>query len=453
MGRVGRKNAFPESLVVEIWQNRLLERTDLITEDGEPVRIIYPGRVNGDQGADLLDAVVATSQGLRKGDIEVHVKSSSWWAHQHHRDPAYNRVILHVVFWNDTGEATNLQNGENSPTLALHRYFKKPAVSSNNPVIPCFRAMERWYVGFLDEFLDCAGMERFFTKANAFQTDFAQLEPEQSLYRGIMGALGYAKNKSPFLELARRLPLQVLGPVTQGEIPEGEHLARQQALLLGTAGLLPSQHTRWQQGNIDTNGWIDKLESLWLSFHPTEAMSSDDWNFCKVRPNDFPTRRLAAMSHLLLRHKEKGILKEIVGRIREIPADKGHHELARMLLVTAVSHRAGNFGLLLPSRRTVPTLLGARRAADIIINIILPFVFSWGIFTSQAELTAKSLALYRHYPRLATNAIERHMGYQLGFNGDLVNSAQRQQGLLHIYRTLCSQGKCHCCPLGGASGG
>jgi hypothetical protein len=119
--------AFPESRVVAIWQNWLPGRTDLVTEEGEPIKIIYPGRINDDRGADLLDAVITTRQGLKRGDIEVHVKSSSWWAHRHHRDPSYNRVILHVVFWCDTKEATTLQNGQKVPTLALHKYMENQA--------------------------------------------------------------------------------------------------------------------------------------------------------------------------------------------------------------------------------------------------------------------------------------------------------------------------------------
>ena len=50
----------PESLVVKIWQHQLLDKTDLITEEGEPIKIIYPGRTNDDRGADLMDAVVLT---------------------------------------------------------------------------------------------------------------------------------------------------------------------------------------------------------------------------------------------------------------------------------------------------------------------------------------------------------------------------------------------------------
>ncbi len=90
-------NNIPESQIVKIWQHQLLKRTDLVTEEGEPLRVIYPGRINDDRGADLRDAVIATKQGVIKGDIEVHVKSSGWRTHRHHQDAHCNRVILHVV--------------------------------------------------------------------------------------------------------------------------------------------------------------------------------------------------------------------------------------------------------------------------------------------------------------------------------------------------------------------
>jgi len=78
----------PERLIVRRWQS--LSKADLVTEKGEPIRIVYPGRINNAQGADLLDAVINTSQGLCRGDIEVHAKSSNWRAHHHHLNPAYN---------------------------------------------------------------------------------------------------------------------------------------------------------------------------------------------------------------------------------------------------------------------------------------------------------------------------------------------------------------------------
>lgn len=88
-----------ESQVVKLWQHQLLGGVSMVTEEGEPIRIVYPGRLNDGRGADFRDVVIATDRGLMKGEVEVHVKSSSWRAHRHHQDPAYNQVILHVVMW------------------------------------------------------------------------------------------------------------------------------------------------------------------------------------------------------------------------------------------------------------------------------------------------------------------------------------------------------------------
>ena len=49
-----------ESRVVAMWQDYLPRGHKLVTEDGAPLQIIYPGRPNGDRGADFLDAVIDT---------------------------------------------------------------------------------------------------------------------------------------------------------------------------------------------------------------------------------------------------------------------------------------------------------------------------------------------------------------------------------------------------------
>jgi hypothetical protein len=450
--------AFPESRVVAIWQNQLPGRTDLVTEEGEPIKIIYPGRINDDRGADLLDAVISTRQGLIRGDIEVHVKSSSWWAHRHHRDSSYNRVILHVVFWCDTKEATTLQNGQKVPTLALHKYMENRTDQNANWVyslanwpMPCRNAVNRWNVGVMGELLDTAGEARFLSKAANFQAALAGTEASQSLYQGIMGALGYTKNKYSLVELAHRMPLHRLESVASGKVSDADCLAGQQALLLGTAGLLPSQRSN-QYGTYQRDDeWVEKLERVWASSRQTETMSEDDWHLFKVRPSNFPTRRIAAMSYLLLRYREKGMLEELVDKLDGAPVDTGYRGLERALRVTTDGYWAHHLDLGLPSRMSIPALLGDGRAADIIVNILLPFAVAWAGLTAQPELAIKAFDLYRHYPRLAVNTVERHMRNQLGVNKYLVNSAQRQQGLIHVYKTLCSQGKCDSCPIGVAA--
>jgi len=445
-------NKLPESQVIKMWQQLLLNRRELITEENEPIKIIYPGRTNDDQGADFRDAIIDTKQGVIKGDIEIHVKSSDWRDHRHHQNPTYNRVILHVVLWHNHKATTTLQNGRIIPTLALDQYLTDTSQwlspdYRNTLNTPCFN----FNTGIVAKFLDWAGEERFLAKANRFQADIAQTGPSQSLYQGIMGALGYAKNKLPFLELAHRLPLQVLESMPQGKMSDEECPAWQQALLLGTAGLLPSQRSNWPRKNKLDDKLIDKLEKLWASFPHRKSMPDSAWHLFKVRPNNFPVRRIVSMSYLILRYKEKGILEEMVTMINEASLNKGHQRLIEGLLVTTEGYWANHFDFGLDSKVKSHSLLGRRRAANIAVNVLLPFAFAWSKVTSQAKLEQKSFDLYHSFPKLADNTVEQHMSHQLGLDSSLVNSARRQQGLIHIYNTLCTQGKCHCCPVGTTS--
>jgi len=313
---------------------------------------------------------------------------------------------------------------------------------------PCRKIGKYLTADTLAKFLDEAGEERFLTKVGRFFGDFTQKEPGQTLYEGIMVALGYAKNKTPFLKLARSLPLSVLESLVRCDMPDEQGLARQQAMLLGVGGLLPSQRGDIYQNTEFPDRWVDMMERLWRASSLTRSMTVNAWHLFRVRPNNSPVRRLVAMSYLLLRCREKGLLGELMGLINNVPDKRGGYRgLEKGLLVTTGGYWANHFDFGPGSRIGSPTLLGGGRIADIVVNVLLPFTCAWSQLTSQTELEREALDLYRRYPRLTANSVDRHMRQQLDLNSSLVNSAWRQQGLIHIYTTFCTQGKCDCCRL------
>jgi hypothetical protein len=223
-----------ESELITIWQQQRLERTKLRTESGETLEIVYPGRRNDGRGGDFRDAAILLGGRLVTGDVEVHVRSRGWQEHRHHRDPCYNGVILHVVMWHDVARVPYQDNGWDIPMLALSNYLvASPAAS----VWPCDDISPERTVNVLEEM----GESRFRGKAAQFAAEMQQADAGECLYRGLMGALGYAKNKLPFIELAHRVPLRVLETIIREEADEKTRLLRLQALLVGAAGLLPSQ--------------------------------------------------------------------------------------------------------------------------------------------------------------------------------------------------------------------
>lgn len=384
-----------ESLLTRVWQSQILRDRELITAGGESLRVIYPGRTNSESGPDFHHAIIAAKEGVLKGDVELHVRSSGWQAHGHHRDPRYNGVILHVVMWYDKEGSTVLQDGKTVPILPLHPYLDglEWCYPVAVPDDPCHDLVARQGDDVAGELLDRAGEERFWAKVGRFRVEFAINEGEQVLYEGLMGALGYSRNKESFEEMARRMPLKVLKYIARSARLERRGAALG-AALLGKAGLL-------------------------------------DWQLAGVRPGNMPQRRTAGAGYLLARYLWRGLVPGLLQLVGEADAKKGHRRLEEGLMVTS-----GDYG----------SMIGRGRAGEMVVNVLLPFTFAW----AGVELKEHALKLYRGYPLLEENRITREMSRQLfgGWGYRVVNSARRQQGLLHLYKSFCLERKCPQCPLG-----
>ena len=408
--------------------------------ENELVSVIYPGRTNGANGPDFRDAVIVNKFHLTKGDVEVHVKSSDWYRHEHHADAAYNNVILHVVMWHDCNSGTLLQSGKLVPVLCLAKALRHQAYLL--PLqLPCSQILDHVDRQTLGKLLNTAGEKRFQQKAMHFQAEilcFAQKEEAgQVLFRGMMRALGYTKNTKPFENLADRMPLN--------SIESRDGLTLKQALLLGTAGLLPSQR---QQGELAKEKEVQELEQIWQSAgKKVKTMRESDWNLSHIYPNNSPVRRIVAQSHLLERYYGENLLAGILQLVKEAPLPNGHHALENGLTVASNGYWRDHFDFDVRSKTKISALLGNSKAGEIAVNVVLPFAFSWGKMFNEPELMKKAMELYNSYPKLAENEITRHMEKQLCLEEPPDFTACHQQGLIHVFRNYCREGRCSECPL------
>jgi hypothetical protein len=248
-------------------------------------------------------------------------------------------------------------------------------------------------------------------------------------------------------ELARRMPLQRLEAIASAAAPDNEYLAQCQSRLMGAAGLLPSQRAGQYPTNTLIEDWEERLENIWVALGAAGRMSAKDWHFFKVRPGNHPVRRIAAMSYLLLRYRQKGLLAGLEDKLKEATADNGVRSLEQALAVAPDSYWGRYLDFGIPAGGAAPALLGKERAADIIVNVLLPFSFARG----AAEQGERALNIYRDCRVPAENALVKHMRQQLGTGRYLINTARRQQGLIHIYKTQCLDGRCNKCPFNNIS--
>lgn len=460
--------AFSEQLVARLWAEQRHLPSPLITTEGEELRVIYPGRRRWDRGPDFTGAILARPDAsLLQGAVEVHLYSSDWRAHGHHRDAHYNPVILHLVLWDDSRIPTVRQDGVPVPLVALAGQLALPLavlVDLPPPLVPypppCWPGGQD--DGLLGGLLDQLGMERFQGKEEGFRSRMGVDSPEQLAYEGIADALGYSQNREPFRRLAQEAPLAMMlgiraqhrsetgGQTTGGS--EEERLALE-AALLGVAGLFPSQRGLDLQG---LDPYAVELERLW-SAHPIPGAFGRNrplpWQFFRVRPANFPTRRVAALAGLVSRWPEEGLLPGLAALI----ASQGNPRRVPAALESTVAgggegywKHQWDFGLPLPRPRA---LVGRQRAAEVVVNVLLPLLAALPPRDGAEELRRRARAVYAAYPRRGDNEITRHMGLQLvgSARPSQARSARRQQGLLGLYRTWCEARRCGLCPVASFS--
>jgi hypothetical protein len=424
----------PESQVVRLWQQQIQRCRSLADSVGTPVEVIYPGRLNDQRGGDFRDAVIISGEGCQHGCIEIHTRTSGWVSHGHHRDPGYNQVVLHVALLQDYLGKIRRQDGQVIPTIILQQVQSSgPPSSESHFGLPCLGAGKRFHQPLLEVLLQKEGDLRFKARANHYQKEIEEKGPGQALYQGILEALGYSKNKVPFLRLAALAPLKNVEEILSDESrPQHECLLRLQAFLLGKAGLLPSQ-----RGSDRCDQYISKLEGLWPDISGKTLMSFRDWELFKVRPSNHPLRRIIALSYLIQYYQPKGLVRSLTDLVRAVPVEGSAPELESGFMISADPY--GGEG---------SPLIGRERAAEIVINALLP----WGLARSRLEGDRKTAAkigrIYRRYPRRDSHSLELHMRQQLEIEASLVNSACRQQGLIHVYKTRCIQGRCAKCIFG-----
>lgn len=420
-----------------IW-GRLLG-AKLLTEEGKGIRVIYPGRINNGGGPDFRDAVIlAGDEKPIRGDVEIHVHASDWHSHGHHCDPEYSNVILHVVLWNDNRYSTFTTDGRFVPLICLAKSLQYQPRLMSYRQLACFCSEENMGRQDLERLLNDVGVRRFRQRVEMFERKLLKQEASQVLFEGIMIALGYTKNKRSFEELAQRSPLRLL----EGEL-KGSLLLKE-AMLLGMAGLLPSQRI---YSAFVYEEWVKELEQTWHSFGQDESMSQSDWCLTHVYPNNSPVRRIIAQSHLLQRYRERGLLLNILELVAEASLTEEDYWLESGLIVAGDGYWLDHFDFDVRSRSRKSALLGRGKAGEIVINVILPFTFAWWGATGETELQRKALQLYVDHPKLPENELTCHMTRQLFLKRTSDFTACQQQGLIHLFKDYCCQARCSECPL------
>ncbi|MEP6774774.1 MAG: DUF2851 family protein [Chloroflexota bacterium] len=467
-----------EAHLAAIWNEQSPLRGPMWDCAGQPVAVVYRGRWSAGSGPDFSGAMLTLGEDgarLLRGDVEMHLRCADWYAHGHDTDPRYNGVALHVVLWPLGAKPVTRADGVSVPTLVLADYITLPApqlVDQITPLLPnlgtlseepCWQRTQHWPIERLMEHIEAAGDARMEEKTARMEADldvFGSLD--EVLYRGLLDALGYSSNREPMLALATAIPLSTLTSLPySGSLSERATLL--EAVLLGAAGLLPSQRPDLTAHDWVTSDYIEDIERLWQANAPILSLSLhksaiEGWQWDRTRPANSPPRRLAAMSRLLARYAWTRGGSGLSGSFLDIMETLDPSELAKewigMLAVPGDGYWANHsdFGRPLAGLdKEEVALLGSSRAADMLVNILLPLSLAYADTHGKPHLRTRTQALYVTCPRLAENKITKAMADEAfgPRKRSAAKTARHQQGLLHLYRLYCEARRCYECPVSG----
>jgi hypothetical protein len=504
MAKHNSSRHIPERFLRQLWKHRSFNVSALQTTDKRPVEIISSGSLNPDGGPDFVNATIRVGGTLFRGDIELHHKTEDWSHHAHDRDSKYNGVILHVVLHaQQQDDLPKTESGRVLPVLALGKYLHTPyhetwnamianERSERTTAIKCFELNHDVDDTIIKAWLNKLAIERMEIKIRRFEERLKELvdtgrltvtEPparyneipfginpedlpppvqtyshldvakpriwEQLLYEGVMESLGYSKNQSAFLRLARAITLQYMDAAITEQPPDDRHMVLE-SILFHVSGLLPRlKDVKSSRGKIRVRELRKKWRQVKDSYRG-EYLQSADWQFFRLRPENFPTVRLAGAANLLERFLGGDTLKSLVGIVKNNAMNNKQKlsALEDVFITPADEFWSTHYRFEEPAKTTLSTLIGKNRSEDIVLNVVIPVCLLYARLFKDKEVRRGTLRILEACPAAAGNNVTQTIDNQLIRKKFALASAKLQQGAIQLYKCYCIQDRCGECAVG-----
>lgn len=465
---------FSEQTLHQLWRQRQIPPALLRTTEAQAVEVIDPGEYNRDAGPDFRRATIRLGDQILQGDVELHLDANDWFNHRHHLDPKYNEVILHLAVAAAAAPVMlRKENGLMIPQLLLPRekiFPVHPIDQNSRTGLDC--PLSRTTAEKIHATVRQVGLLRLRAKAEAFAEQVTNSSWDQAVYRGLAEAMGYDKNQEPFRRLTELLPIELLfSELRAGRATPPAVLL--EALLFGAAGFFAALPAPEKIPDADISAYLAPRAQLWASLQHAlqiRPLRHEAWQFFRLRPPNFPPRRLAGLAALLLKFYRDGLLEHLSGLflaaakvsvkkrpsaiIAELlnyficPATEFWRTHADFLPDPSAPNANSETRVLTPATN-YGDLIGRDRALDVLINIVLPALWHYGRQAGDAHLQTLVQEVYGSFPRLQENQITRAMRQQLAqqfaVSRSVAASALTQQGLIHLQKLYCRPRRCAAC--------
>ncbi len=414
-----------EDFLHYVWNYKKFDFSNLKTTQNENLTIINSGFYSQLAGPDFFNAQISIENQKWAGNIEIHIKSSDWYVHNHEKDQNYDSVILHVVWENDT-PIFRKDNSE-IPVLEIKNYISKEELNNYQSLITpkswifCEKQLHN-----VDDFVIKSWQERLFferleRKSQPIQDLLKETENDWEAVLFIMLAknFGLNTNGETFFKIAKSITFSLI----RKEALEVLYL---EALLFGQADMIPINAE--DNYSKELKSWYNYIALKYKIIKPT----INEVQFFKHRPDNFPTIRLSQLA--MLYHLQRNLFSKIIEA-------KTIQELYQIFNLSVSDYWKTHYNFDKESPKKNKSLTNS--FIDLlIINTIIPIQFAYSKSIAK-ENPEKIIEFLTTIPSEKNSILDKFSSFGLKSK-----NAFEAQSLLQLKNEYCNKKKCLQCAIG-----
>ncbi|RAI95272.1 DUF2851 family protein [Algoriphagus yeomjeoni] len=419
---------FKEDFLQLVWKYQYFDKAKLRTTSGDELKIIQVGFHNQSEGPDFRDSVIVIENVVLHGHVEVHRLASEWKQHAHGGNPAYNSVVLHVVWENDLEVLRN--DGTPMPTLELKGLIFLDVWRNYEQMLdykadlPCAHGLKEVPEIVRFSALEKALVERLQEKSSLILDILKSTTDdwEETAYRWLFTCFGFKTNSQAMGELAALVPYKILQK-HRTQLPVLE------AILFGQAGLLPLESEEpYVQFLIREYDFFRKKYS-WDS-----PMKRQHWTFMGVRPGNFPTVRISQLAAIL--SNAPNLLQSVMQDSRDFASFK------KLLKVKPSDYWQYHYSFGKPSEKRTNLGVSSTALELLVINYVIPLWFAYGRYFEESDWQERCFDLLQE-----VSAENNHIIRRFQTHGWSAGNGFDSQGMIGLFKNYCQPKKCLQCKI------
>jgi len=417
-----------EDFLHYVWKFQKFDVGSFITSNNENLHIINQGNHNLNSGPDFFNAQIELDNQLWVGNVEIHIKSSDWYIHGHETDPAYDNVILHVVWEHDT--EIYRKDGSVIPTFTVKKHIPKPTLEQYQKL---FSKEKKWIScendfdtvnGFtVENWLERLYFERLQNKEKILlkELEDTQNHWESLLFRMLCKNFGLKVNGDSFFSIAKSIDFSVVKKCSQ----ERQDL---EALLMGQAGLLEGETEDWYFKTLKNNYAYLKHK---FQLQNENVISP---KFFRLRPPNFPTVRLAQFA--MLYFEQENLFSKVI-------AGQYVSDFYELFNVTGSEYWDTHFNFGIGSMERKKRI--SKSLMDLlIINTVIPVKFCYAVQQGR-DISEELLKLASEISSEENTIVKKFNSFK-----EVSKSAYQSQALLQLKSEYCDKNRCLHCAIGNS---